>query len=48
MDVFQTEGKIPEEIDKYNLVVARKVLADGSEVPLQFVFESDYKVITDL
>ena len=28
-----------------NLIAARKVLVDGSEVPPQFVIESDYKVI---
>ena len=35
-----------EEIN--NLIAAGKVLVDGSEVPLQFVFGSDYKVIPDL
>ena len=31
-----------------NPTAADKVLVDGSEVPLQFVFGNDYKVISDL
>ena len=35
-----------EEIN--NLIAAGKVLVDGSEVPLQFVFGYDYKVTSIL
>ena len=46
LEIKEAFAPVLEEIN--NLIAAGKVLVDGSEVPLQFVFGSDYKVIPDL